>query len=420
MIFMVAGEASGDWVGALLAEALRRQRPGVSIAGIGGRRMAAAGVELFADSSGWGAIGVFEAASRVPRVWWALRATRRHLGKAPPDALVLIDCGAFNLPLARCARCAGIATLYYFPPGSWSRRLRSAELRELADVIATPFPWSRDLLAGGRARVEWVGHPVVEAARPTVSAEEAGRRYGLDANRPVVALAPGSRKQELRYVLPVLAGAGARLAAQVRDIHGRSCVKVRLSSSPRQRRGRRGRSLLHQDNALMQETPQFIVPVAATVDRLTVEKTLARFGVRATLLAGMEYNALQLADAAAVCSGTATLEFACLGIPMVAVYRASRATTLQYRLIRGLIGRQRFAAMPNIIAQRETVRELLGSAAAPEAVAAELAALLGDEERRTMMKRDLAEVAAALGQPGASDRTAALVLELAGRGKGRG
>jgi lipid-A-disaccharide synthase len=320
----------------------------------------------------------------VPRVWRALRATRRHLGNAPPDALVLIDCGAFNIPLARFARCAGIATLYYFPPGSWSRRLRSPELRALVDVIATPFPWSRDLLAGGRAKVEWVGHPVVEAARPTLSAEEAGRRHGLDASRPVVALAPGSRKQELRYVLPVLAGAGARLAAQV------------------------------------QETPQFIVPVAATADRLTVENTLARFGVRATLLAGMEYNALQLAGTAAVCSGTATLEFACLGIPMVVVYRASRATTLQYRLIRGLIGRQRFAAMPNIIAQREIVRELLGSAATPEAVAAELEALLRDEERRAQMKRDLAEVAAALGQPGASDRTAALVLELAGRGKGRG
>jgi len=383
MIFMVAGEASGDWSGALLAEALQRQRPQVCLQGIGGRRMAAAGVALFADSSGWGAIGVFEAASKVGAVWWTLRATRRHLGQAPTDALVLIDCGAFNLPLARFARRAGIRTLYYFPPGSWSRRPRGTELRDLADTIATPFPWSRDLLAGGRARVECVGHPVAEAARPTMGAEEASVRYGLAAGRPVVALAPGSREQEMRYVLPTLAAAGARLAAQHGDV-------------------------------------EFIVPVAAAVDRSAVERALARCGVKATLLAGMEYDGLQLARAAAVCSGTATLEFACLGIPMVVLYRASRATTLQYRLMRGVIGRQRWAAMPNIIAQREIVRELLGSAATPEAVAAEVAALLSDGERRRDMRRDLAEVAAALGRPGASDRTASLVLELAARGGGSG
>jgi lipid-A-disaccharide synthase len=380
IIFLVAGEASGDWSAALLAEALRRQQPGVRMWGIGGRRMAAVGVELFADSSRWGAIGIFEAASLVLRLWCTLRGVRRHLSGSPPDALVLVDCGAFNIPLARFARCAGIPTLYYFPPGSWSRKLRAAELRDLVDVIATPFPWSRRLLAGGRARTEWVGHPALETARPTLGPAEAGQSYGLDAARPVVALAPGSRRQELRHVLPVLAGSAARLAAQVPGA-------------------------------------QFVVPVAASVDRPTIERTLARFGVTATLLVGMEYNALQLAGAAAVCSGTVTLEFACLGIPMVVVYRASSATTLQYRLVRGLIGRQRFAAMPNIIAQREVVPELLGSAATPEAVAAELKGLLRDEERRARVKADLAEVVGALGGPGASARTAALVLELAARGR---
>lgn len=380
-VFIAAGEASGDWAGARLAEALGRLRGDLELQGIGGRQMAAAGVELFADSSQWGAIGVFESAVKVPRVWRVLKQTQAHLKALRPAAVVLIDCGAFNLPLARAAREAGLRTLYYLPPGSWSRRLRSAELPELVDAIATPFPWSRDLLRGRRARVEWVGHPVVESARPEMPAEEAWGRYGLDAKRPVVALAPGSREQEMRYVLPVLAEAAARLAREW-------------------------------------EGTQFIVPVAETVEGERVRDAFARAGAEVTLLSGMDSNALQLARAGAVCSGTATLEFACLGVPMVVVYRASRATTLQYRLFRGLIGRQRWAAMPNIIADREVVKELLGSEASPAAVAAEVSALLAEGARREHVKEGLREVAGSLGPVGASERTAEMVLELVDAGGG--
>jgi lipid-A-disaccharide synthase len=135
----------------------------------------------------------------------------------------------------------------------------------------------------------------------------------------------------------------------------------------------------------------------------------------------MDYGALQLAEAAAVCSGTATLEFTCLGVPMVVVYRASRATTLQYRLVRGLIGGQRFAAMPNIIACRQVVRELLGSAASPEAIVQELSGLLSEDGHRERARSDLALVKATLGPPSASQRTAQLLLELIDRGgQGRG
>jgi lipid-A-disaccharide synthase len=134
--------------------------------------------------------------------------------------------------------------------------------------------------------------------------------------------------------------------------------------------------------------------------------------VKAIFLDGMDYDALQLADLAIVCSGSVTLEFTCLGIPMIVAYRASRATTLQFRLVRGLIGGQRFAAMPNIIAGREIIPELLGSAAQPGSIADVAAALLRDERRRAQMRADLHAVASALGPPGASERTAEMVLEL--------
>ncbi len=375
MVFVVAGEASGDWAGALLAEALRARGGDLRLSGIGGPRMAAAGVELFADSSGWGAIGIFEAAAKVPHLWRVLRETQAHVASVRPSALVLIDCGAFNLPLARTARRHDLRTLYYLPPGSWSRKLRNAELAEVVDMIAAPFAWSRDLLSGGRARVEWVGHPVVEAARPRMAVEEAWGKFELDRRLPVVALAPGSREQEMRYVLPVLAGAAARLAEKWDGV-------------------------------------QFVVPAARTGQQDRIRKAFELLGVKATILVGMDYDALQLATAAAVCSGTATLEFACLGIPMVVVYRASRATTLQYRLVRGLMGGQRWAAMPNIIAGREVVRELLGSAATPEAVGQEVGSLLSDGARRERVRAELKEVVGELGPGGASERTAEMVLEL--------
>ncbi len=374
-VFISAGEASGDWAGARLADALRTRSGDLRLRGVGGRRMASAGVQLIADSSTWGAIGVFEALSKVPRVMRSLRVIHSWLRASPPSALVLIDAGAVNMRFAHQARSMGLPTLYYFPPGSWRKRPKSIEIRDAVDMIATPFPWSRDLLQGGRARVEWVGHPVVEYAHPDISREEAAKRYGIDLTRPVVAIAPGSRSQEIHYLLPVLAHAASRL---------------------------------------MQHFPglQLLVPVASSLDRDRTLGPLTSVGVQARPLDGMDYNALQLAQAAVVCSGSVTLEFSCLRTPMVVVYRASRATTLQYRLLRGLLGGQRFAAMPNIIAGREVVRELLGSEANPDSIAREVASLLRDERERARISAELGAVVAALGSPGASARTAEMVLEL--------
>lgn len=380
-VFIIAGEASGDWSGSLLVRAMRRARPELSFRGIGGRRLAAAGVEVRFDSSSWGAIGVFDALKKVPRMWRAMHEVQAELNAHPPGLLVLVDFGAFNMRLARAIKDVGIPTLYYFPPSSWRRRLRRPELKDLVDVIATPFPWSAELLSGGRARAEWVGHPVVDSAQPRLSRAEAYDLYRLDPARPVVALAPGSRDQELRYLFPVLAAAGAKLTKQFPGL-------------------------------------QVVIPVAPTLDRERVAAELARAGLTAKLLNGMDYDALQLAQAAAVCSGTATLEFCCLGIPMVITYRTSRATTLEYRLMRGLFEGQRLAGMPNIIAGREIVPERMGSGATAETIAGDLAAFLNDAGLRARTKAALEEVRATLGPPGATERAARLALELLGAREG--
>jgi lipid-A-disaccharide synthase len=374
-VFVTAGEASGDWAGARLANSLRRKRPELRLFGVGGRRMAAAGVDLVADSSDWGAIGLLEALRKVPRAYRGLRRARGHLAADPADVLVLIDSGGVNVPFARMARRHTPRILYYLPPGSWSRKRKKRAIQDLVDVIATPFPWSKDVLAGGHARVEWVGHPVLEAVRPQLSAEDARRRYALDPARPILALAPGSRGQEMRLLLPLLAGAAALLADRFPGL-------------------------------------QLLVPVSDPVFERRIRDAFHQHGLEVLLLQGMEYEALQLAQAAAVCSGTATLEFTCLRIPMAIVYKASPATAFQYVLFRGMLGGQQYAGMPNIIAQREIVPELLRKEATPEAVARELTSLLVDRERRARVRADLDEVVRALGTEGASDRTADLILGL--------
>ncbi len=359
----------------MLAAALVRKRPDLALEGIGGERMSAAGVDLMLSSTEWGAIGVWDAIRKIPAVWRGFRRLCARLAEEPPSALVLIDCGGLNMRVARVARRLGIPTLYYLPPGSWSRELRAGALRELVDVVATPFPWSRDLLAGGSARVEWVGHPAVDAVKPRLPVESAWEHYELDPDRPVVALAPGSRDQEMRYVLPVLAKAAALLKEH-------------------------------------REGVQFLAPVANPVYEKTVWDAFDEVGVRLTLLRGMDYNALQLATAAAVCSGTATLEFACLGVPMVVVYRVSLGSSLQFVLLRGVLGGQWRAGMPNIIAGRDVVPELTWRHAKPEAVARTLSGLLADAGEREQMRDELAEVVRALGSGQASERTSDLALEM--------
>ncbi len=337
--------------------------------------MAAAGVEIVADSSQWAAIGLADSLVKIPAIWFSLRRLRERMTASTPNAVVLIDSGGMNLPLLRMIRHIETKRVYYMPPGSWSHKPRNRALRDLVDAIATPFPWSRDLLSGGRARVEWVGHPVVEIAQPRLSRSAAYRKYALDAGCPIVAVAPGSRQQEMRYILPVLAGAAANLKAQLPRV-------------------------------------QFVVAASDRGYEKRISDAFRRLDVGITLLQGMEHDALQLADVAMVCSGTATLEFTCLGTPMAIVYKGNTLTTIQFVLFRGVIGGQWRAGMPNIIAERDVVPEFMWRFAKPRAIAREVARLLGDTAARDRMRADLLQVKEALGADSASERTADMVLEL--------
>jgi lipid-A-disaccharide synthase len=365
-IFLLTGEPSGDLHGAHLARALRALAPAAVIRGAGGPRMAEAGVELVARSEHWGAMGIAEALKRVPRLLVEMARLQRGLRRQPPDALVAIDFGAFNMTLLRRLRHDGLRTVYYIPPGCWSRTRPVGDLPSLVSAVATPFPWSADRLRDAGVRAEWVGHPILDYCRITLSRAEARARLGLADDRPLLAIVPGSRRQEIRHLLPVFLETARRLTPAPR---------VLLSVAP---------------GAVLPPPPADLEVITMT---------------------GLDYDLLQAADAALAASGTATLELACAGVPLVAAYRGSRVDYLQYLLL--IKRRLKYFSLPNILADAPVVPELLQYDASPDGLAAAVAPLLADTPARRAQCDAFARIRTDLGDGHAVDRAARLVLEVA-------
>jgi lipid-A-disaccharide synthase len=365
----VAGEASGDLHGATLARALAAQAPGVRIAGMGGDRMAAAGVRLVRRVERVTVVGGTEALGRIPALWSAFRVLRGQLRHRRPRVLVLIDFPEFNMRLARVARGLGVPVVYFIAPQLWAwrpRRIR-AMARDVSRVLAI-FPFEVGLYQEAGVPVEFVGHPVLDVL-PPVDRDTA--RQGLASNgETLVGLLPGSRDAEVRRHLPVLLGAAARIRAR----------------RPRTR---------------------FALPVAATIPPASLTGAVRASGVPVDVRPGEAYRVMAAADLLLLSSGTATLEAACYGAPMVVLYRLSRLShALARRLVRGVS----HISLPNIIAGHEIVRELIQDQATPDALAAAGLELLEDDVARATQRAALLEVRARLGEPGAGVRAAQAVL----------
>lgn len=379
-IFISAGEPSGDRQAAALVEALRRHHPNLQVMGVGGKALAQVGTDIWLNNHAAAVIGLVASLAKAPVLIPKLTRVLKRLAVEKPDLAILVDWGGANVRIAHALKRITIPVLYYFPPRSWDRRAHR-DIATIVDAIATPFPWSKHILSGARARVEWVGHPLVDQVKPTVTPEVAAGSIGLDRNRSVVALLPGSRSAEVSHCLPVLLDAAKRIVDQYPDTQ----------------------FLLPATDETRRQHPQLV-------------EDARQQGLTLFMLHGMDYNILQCADAAAAVSGTALLELALLGIPMVVVYRGSFLTWLQYEIFRRTIMHIRFIGIPNLIADRKIVPELLQWQATPENIAHEVLSLLGDDNRRQKMKEELASACRQLGPPGATERTAEMALDLAAYG----
>jgi lipid-A-disaccharide synthase len=340
---------------------------------MGGAQMAAAGMDVVADPTAHAVVGTSEAVSRIPTLYRAYRALVRRLRDERPGALVLIDFPEFNMRLAKQARRLGVPVVYFIPPQLWAwRRGRIRTLARIASRVLAVFPFEGPLYEAAGVPVEYVGHPLLDVVPREIGRAEARRRLEVAGDATVVGLFPGSRKEEIARLLPAMADAARRIAR----------------TSPRTR---------------------FLLGLAPTANRAQVEGLLATVGAPVEVLAQRTHEVMAAADAILIASGTATLEAALLGAPMVVCYRVSRLTELTARLLLRLP----WISLPNIVAGRAVVPEILQDALSGERLAREASHLLHDPDAAAEQRRAFAELAARLGEPGVARRAAAAVLRAA-------
>lgn len=446
-IAIFSGELSGDLIGGALARELRKIDPDCTFWGLGSSSMHEAGVEILADSASWGAIGIIETLSKVPRMLTQISPlVKKALHERRPDVVVLIDFGAFNVRVARYCKQIGIKVLYYFPPGAWRRSGdNGAKLARITDVVATPFQWSADRFNRLGAHAVMVGHPLLERVKSEMSRNEFADQFGMDPTHPIIGLLPGSRKHEVIHNMPALLDAARLIYQKVPDaqfiigvassiseemmagyLSGHKELRERLSDIwhefAQEAETKVWKPVARKASSLASAKTTGLVTVGGVVlpmealdteikrqDRSDKEKSKA---LPPTVLAkGISYELMAHSNVLLTCSGTATLEAAIFTTPMVIMYRGSRLFELEYKL-RG-IKKYPFIGLPNILAGRMIVPELILQNATPEAIAEHGLQLLNDPECRQQARSDLKEVRASLGEPGASFKTAKLVMELA-------
>ena len=373
-VFVVAGEVSGDLLAAPLIEVVRRRDPELQVVGIGGARMAAAGCRLLQDSTTWGVIGYVDPLLRLRTYLRRLRAVETAIRRTQPALLLLVDFPAFNLRLAaRLGR--RVPIVYYFPPlVSVRKGDRAALVARLGMRLLVTLRREETAYREAGADVVFIGHPILDLAVPSRPPSQARDSYAIPRQARVVGLLPGSREQEIRQHLRIMLDAAARIRAQAADVH-------------------------------------FVIPVAAAALRPLIEPA-ARASRLPVHLVGEPYDAMAISTVLVTATGTATVEAAILGVPMVAVYRLPWPGMVIARRVVSV----RHAALPNILAGEEIVPEFIQERMTPEAIAAEVLSLLANPDRRETMRAALRAVADGLGPPRALDRAANEVLRVLGSG----
>ncbi len=372
-VLISAGEASGDRLGAGLAKALLRRRPDLDLVGMGGARMERAGVELVQDSEEVAVVGIVEVLSHLPAIRRAMERLRWSMLESPPDLLVPIDFPDFNLRLAAAAGRAGVGVVYFVSPQIWAwRRGRLRKIRELVRRMLVLFPFETAFYETAGIPVTFVGHPVADRVSEQ-SVEDLRLRVGAEAGRRIVALMPGSRAGEIRRHLPPMLDAARRLA--------------------------------DRDPRL-----QFLITSAPGADREGIVGAAADFGIESILIHEGDFpEILKICDAGVVASGTASLEAAVTGLPIVVVYRVN---PISYGIGRMLV-RLDDVALPNLVAGRRVVPELIQGECTGERIAATLSDYLDDPEKTARVRKELGQIQGKLGGPGVFDRAAdALIAEL--------
>jgi lipid-A-disaccharide synthase len=371
-ILMVAGEVSGDLHGAHLMEAILRIDPKIQFFGIGGERLERMGMKLLYPSQSLSVVGITEVLFKIRSILKALRGLKQSLDQERPDLIILIDFPDFNLRLAKIAHRKAIPILYYIGPQVWAWRPKRVKLiAQWVRKMVVLFPFEVPFYEAAGVDVEWVGHPLLDIVKPTLSKEAAFQRFGLDPNRKTIALLPGSRMHEVKRLLPPLLASAQLLGKEIPDL-------------------------------------QFVIPLASGIYQKLLSPWMRDIFVPVKVVEGWAYEVMNLAELLIAASGTATLEAAILGKPMVIVYKVS---FFSYWIGRALIQVDHIGLV-NLVAGKEIVPELIQKDVNPQRIAEEALRILRDPILRRRMNESMAGVRQSLGEPGAAQRAAGIVMSL--------
>jgi lipid-A-disaccharide synthase len=371
-ILLVAGEVSGDLHGSHLVEAIQSIDPEIQFFGVGGEGLKRVGMKLLYPSQSLSVVGITEVLLKLRPILRALRGLKKSLDRERPDLIILIDFPDFNLRLAKVAHRRGIPILYYVSPQVWAWRPKRIKLiARLVKKMIVLFPFEVPLYEAAGVDVEWVGHPLLDTVRPALSKEKAFQQLGLDPKRRTIGLLPGSRMHEVERLLPPLLASADVLQREIPDL-------------------------------------QFVVPLAPGIPKTILSPWMKNISVPVIVVEGFTYDAMNLSDLLIVASGTATLEGAILGKPMVIIYKVS---LLSYWIARALI-RVDHIGLVNLVAEKEIAPELIQRDVNPRRIADEAFRILRDPLLSRKMVESMGEVRQKLGEPGAAQRAAHIVLSL--------
>ena len=378
-IMFSAGEASGDIHAASVAKALKTQYPDVEMLGMGGAKMEAEGVKIVYHIDQLGIIGLVEIIKALPKFF----ALRDHLKevmiKEKPDVLVCVDYPGFNMRLMKVAKQLGIPVVYYIAPTIWIwHNSRGKDIAKYVDRVASIFPMEAEAYEKWNAPVTFVGNPLIDIVKPTMTKEEGMKYFNASEDAYRVLLMPGSRNQEVASLLDIILMAA-------KDLEKDGVLPE----------GKKGF--------------QFFLPRAHTISRDVLEEAIAKHGLDVQITEELTYDVMQICDAAVAASGTATLETALMGLPTILLYRVAPVTYFIAKFVVGID----IVGLPNIIMGREVIPEVLQGAVTPARVKQELVKLMTDRAYEQKMRQDLLEVKHKLGEPGAVERVAKLVQEVA-------
>jgi lipid-A-disaccharide synthase len=375
-IGIVAGESSGDALGASLIRAIRERQPNAIFEGIGGPRMIDAGCFSLHSMQRLSVMGVTEVARRLPALLALRRELRAHFLATPPDIFIGIDAPDFNLGLERGLKRAGIRTLHYVSPSVWAwRRYRVRRIARSCDCLLTLFPFEEEYFREQPLQVRCVGHPLADQLADAVNPAAARHHLGLPQEAPLVALLPGSRRDEVRQLAGAFIGTAHWCWKLVPDM-------------------------------------RFVVPLANRECRAEFEKALRQHhdALPVTLLNGRSLEAMAAADAVLLACGTAALECLLLRRPMVVAYRMSPPS---YRIAR-LLSRTRAYSLPNLLAGRPVVREFIQHGLTPERLGGEIMRLINNPRLARELEGIFSRIHNELRRD-ASRSAASAVLEIVGR-----